>query len=80
MAKMIIESRVPSKWRFVDMKTGGIWQLDVNKDGFTDSISRKPHALARGVCQHLLRQTIDDPDIYVEVKDAGEVKMIWNNN
>lgn len=47
---------------------------------FTDSISRKPHALARGVCQHLLRQTIDDPDIYVEVKDAGEVKMIWNNN
>lgn len=30
---MTITSRVPSKWRFVDLETGNIWRWDENAGG-----------------------------------------------
>lgn len=33
--EMTIRSRVPSKWRFVDLETGDIWRYDQERGTFT---------------------------------------------
>lgn len=32
---MTISSKVPSKWRFVDMETGQVWKWDEERETFT---------------------------------------------
>jgi hypothetical protein len=47
LTELVIRTRVPSKWRFLDLETGDIWQANPSGDTMfvrADDIEVKQHA------------------------------------
>jgi hypothetical protein len=74
--KMTIESRVPSKWRFLDLETGDIWQWNEQKDDFSRSkdLPNSHQVLASvNVCLPLSNPKEDIQQIVESLRDCLEL-------